>query len=336
MLTFVAALSLSAALCAALNVLLRPLLVRYALARPNARSSHKIPTPQGGGISVVIATLVVTAAILLVHPVPAAGSLPQFAAIAAATIVLAAVGAIDDMSPLDTLPRLTAQAVAVAVVISVLPAEMQIVRLMPWWVERGLLLLAGIWFVNLVNFMDGIDWITVAEVVPVTCGLVLLSHFAALPPLAVLLALTLLGAMIGFAPFNRPVARLFLGDVGSLPIGLLLCWMLLELALRGYLAAALLLPLYYVADTTVVLIRRALAGEPITQAHRSHFYQLATARGFTVLQVVGRVFAVNVVLAALAIATAARPSWASDVLAFLIGIALVAALLVIFARGTQR
>jgi UDP-N-acetylmuramyl pentapeptide phosphotransferase/UDP-N-acetylglucosamine-1-phosphate transferase len=203
-------------------------------------------------------------------------------------------------------------------------------------VERALLLLAGVWFVNLVNFMDGIDWMTVAEVVPVTIGLLLLATFDALPPLATLVALALLGAMIGFAPFNRPVAKLFLGDVGSLPIGLLLFWLLLQLAVRGHLAAAILLPLYYVADTTIVLIRRTINGEPITQAHRSHFYQLATARGFGVLQVVIRVFVVNVILAGLAVATVARPSLMTDIGALVLGSALVTGLVAIFARGTKR
>ena len=62
--------------------------------------------------------------------------------------------------------------------------------------------------------------------------------------------------MIGFAYFNRPVARLFLGDVGSLPVGLLLGWLLMQLAGRRGLAAAILLPLYYLADATITLIRR--------------------------------------------------------------------------------
>ena len=95
-----------------------------------------------------------------------------------------------------------------------------------------------------------------------------------------MVALTLCGATIGFAPFNRPIARLFLGDVGSLPIGLLLGWLLILFAGTGHIAAALLLPLYYVADTTITLIRRLIMGRKITQAHRDHFYQLAVRRGW--------------------------------------------------------
>jgi UDP-N-acetylmuramyl pentapeptide phosphotransferase/UDP-N-acetylglucosamine-1-phosphate transferase len=85
-----------------------------------------------------------------------------------------------------------------------------------------------------VNFMDGIDWMTVAEVLPVTAGLAILGVLGALPPYGIIAALALFGATLGFAPFNRPVARLFLGDVGSLPLGLLIGWLLLLLAARGH------------------------------------------------------------------------------------------------------
>ena len=154
------------------------------------------------------------------------------------------------------LPRLFLQAAAVAIVIVALPADLRLVPPLPFWLERALIGLALLWFVNLVNFMDGIDWMTVAEVVPVTAGLVLFGLMGALPNDATVVALALGGAMIGFAPFNRPVARLFLGDVGSLPIGLLLGWLLIELAGAGHLAASLLLPLYYLADATITLLRR--------------------------------------------------------------------------------
>ena len=115
--------------------------------------------------------------------------------------------------------------------------------------------------------------------------------------------MALCGGMIGFAPFNRPVAQLFLGDVGSLPIGLLLTWLLILLAGSGHLAAALLLPLYYLADATITLLRRFIKGESVMKAHRSHFYQRALDNGFSVPAVVARVFLVNVLLIGLAATT---------------------------------
>ena len=148
-----------------------------------------------------------------------------------------------------------------------------------------------------------------------------------------LVALALCGAVIGFAPFNRPVAKLFLGDVGSLPIGLLLGWLLALLAGGGHIAAALLLPLYYLADATITLIRRLMRGEPITQAHRSHFYQRALDGGLSVRRIVAEVFAVNVALGALAIATVWSGSQSMDVAALAGGGILVAALLMKFSRA---
>jgi UDP-N-acetylmuramyl pentapeptide phosphotransferase/UDP-N-acetylglucosamine-1-phosphate transferase len=185
--------------------------------------------------------------------------------------------------------------------------------MLPLWLERVIVLIAGLWFVNLVNFMDGLDWMTVSETVPVVGALILLGTLDVLSPTTAIVAAALGGAMLGFAPFNRPVAKVFLGDVGSLPIGLLLGWCLLELAYRGQFVAALLLPLYYLADATVTMLRRLVAGEKIWAAHRSHFYQRATDNGFTVLGVVGTVFVLNLGLAALAIASTAMSSTATKI-----------------------
>ena len=311
---------------------MHPLLVRYALARPNARSSHHKPTPQGGGIAVIAAmTLVVTGALVLFPPL--FDDPHRLAATLAAALGLAIVGVTDDVRPLEVLPRLILQAAAVAIVLAVLPTDLRIVPALPWWLERAGLLIGALWFVNLTNFMDGIDWMTVAEAVPVAAALGVFGMMGALPASATVVAFALCGAMIGFAPFNRPVARLFLGDVGSLPIGLVLAWLLILLASRGHLAAALLLPLYYLADATVTVLIRLMRGERVTQAHRSHFYQRAVDKGFTVSQVVARVFAVNVLLCALAAIALAAKSSALRLIILAIGIALVAALLANFNRG---
>jgi UDP-N-acetylmuramyl pentapeptide phosphotransferase/UDP-N-acetylglucosamine-1-phosphate transferase len=323
----------AAALSAGLIVVLLPALRRHALARPNARSSHVQPTPQGGGIAVVVSVAIVTlAAVTLTVP---SDERVQLAWVIGAAALIAAVGAVDDLRTLPVLPRLALQAIAVAIVIAALPADLRIVPPLPWLFERALLGVAALWFVNLVNFMDGIDWMTVAEVVPVTGGLVAVGSLGALPSAGVIAALALLGAVLGFAPFNRPVARLFLGDVGSLPVGLLLAWLLMLLALDGHVAAALLLPLYYLADASLTLARRVFAGERVWQAHRTHFYQRATDGGFTVNEIVGRVFAVNVVLAVLAFITVAVATWWIAAAALAGGAVVVAWLLRSFARGKK-
>ncbi|ABD06315.1 Glycosyl transferase, family 4 [Rhodopseudomonas palustris HaA2] len=314
--------------CAALIVATMPLLRRYALARPNARSSHRTPTPQGAGIAVVCATLAVAGSAIAVGTPSTQLPLLLFFS----TVVIAVVGAIDDIRPLPVLPRLVLQAFSVGAVVFALPDQLQLVPLLPVVVERIVLLVAGLWFVNLVNFMDGLDLITVAEIVPVSLTLVAIGLLLDSPSTGILVAAALAGSMLGFAPFNRPVAKVFLGDVGSLPIGLLLGWCLLQLAFDGHIAAAFLLPLYYLADSSITLLRRLVRREAFWRAHRSHFYQRATDNGYSVIDVVVRVFLTNLALAALAIASVVLSSPAADAVALVCGVGLVAVLLTRFAR----
>ena len=325
----IAALLASAAICFGLLLLLYPLLAGYALAKPNARSSHLTPTPQGGGIAVLGATTLVLAGAVFFGASnfqnPFALSLVFFCAVA-----LAGVGAIDDIRPLQPTLRLALQTAAVIILVVALPSALRIFSALPWWIERTLLFVALLWFINLVNFMDGIDWMTVAEVVPVTAGLALFGLMGALPRDATLVAFALCGAMIGFAPFNRPVAKLFLGDVGSLSIGLLVGWLLIVLAGEGHLLAALLLPLYYLADATLTLLRRLVNGENILHAHRSHFYQRAMDKGYSVNQIVGSVFVINIILCGLAAITVISPSIPLRGLAAIIAGVMVGSLLLKF------
>lgn len=320
---------LAAIICALLIVLLRPLLLKYALARPNARSSHRVPTPQGGGVAVITAAL---AAVMLASQFAGlrldAGLLTVFSA----TAFLACVGAVDDLRPIPVVPRLLLQAIAIAAVLAALPKGFQLFGFLPFWGERFLLLIAGLWFVNLTNFMDGLDWMTVAEIVPVTAALALFGLAGNLHGNTTMTAMALCGALIGFAPFNRPVARLFLGDVGSLPIGLLTGWFLLQLAGNGYLVAAILLPLYYLADATITLFRRIGNGDDIWVAHRTHFYQRATDNGFTVVRVVTEVFVLNVALAILAAITIYSKSAGTDAIALVLGGIMVTLVLARFSR----
>lgn len=322
----------SAVLCATLIIVLRPLLIRYALARPNVRSSHTQPTPQGGGIAVVAATIVtISLASLWARPVDICG-VPVVLLVA---VFLALVGAIDDIRPMSVLLRLVLQVAAVAAVLMVLPPQLRVIPYLPLWIERCFLLLGMLWFVNLVNFMDGLDWMTVAAMVPITIALTLIGSRGDIASNAWLVPLALSGALIGFAPFNRPVAKLFLGDVGSLPIGLLVGWHLLLLAGEGYLTAALLLPLYYLADATITLGIRLSRGEKVWMAHRSHFYQRATDNGFRVIEVAREVFILNIILAVLAIGSVAWASVQINIALLLVGGLAVGFVLMHFSRAKQ-
>lgn len=294
----------AAALAFVLLWALRPFLLRYALARPDARSSHRVPTPQGGGLAVVAAALVAGAAGLRIAGLDDA----RMAWLVVVVTILAATGLADDLRPLSAGVRLAVQAVCAALLVTFVLPPAALAEGLPSGVVATVLVLGIVWWTNLTNFMDGLDWMSVAEFVPVSLGLVVIGLAGHAGPEVAVAAAALLGALLGFAPWNRPVARLFLGDVGSLPIGIATGWMLLDLAGRGGVAAAILLPLYYVADATITLGRRALAREPVWKAHRSHYYQRARDNGLGVLAIDGRVAALNLSLLGLAGATLHWPA----------------------------
>ncbi|MGH6769852.1 MAG: glycosyl transferase [Xanthobacteraceae bacterium] len=325
----------AAALTVLATAMSLPWLRSHTLVIPEKRSSHRQPTPQGGGWAVVLATFTTAWFAAGLSGALAAGELWQLSSLTTAATLLAVVGFLDDMRNVSPIVRLIVQLVAAGLVVATLPEELRIAPAMPLFAERLCTLFLGVWFINAVNFMDGIDWIIVAEVVPITGTLVVMGLLGIIPNVEMLLALALLGAILGFAPFNKPVARLFLGDVGSQPIGLLLGWLLLALAGNGHVVAVLLLPLYYLADTTIILVRRMVRGEPFWEAHRTHFYQQAIDNGFTVPEVVARVFGVNLALAALAFISVSGESLLISLAALAAGAAIVGILLWQFARARR-
>jgi UDP-N-acetylmuramyl pentapeptide phosphotransferase/UDP-N-acetylglucosamine-1-phosphate transferase len=274
---------------------LRPLLLRYALARPNARSSHREPTPQGGGIALLAGMIAALGAAIM--PASPAGA-TEIMLVMGAAAALGVVGAVDDIRPLSPALRLALQALGVGLVIASLPPLD--LPFLPPQLERPFAILLGVWFVNLTNFMDGLDWLTVAGFAPLAGFVALMGLAGPLPHGPALVAAALCGALLGFAPANRPVARLFLGDVGALSIGLLGAYLLYRLAGTAGVIPALILPLYHVTDATLTLLRRLLNGERIWEAHRTHAYQRATDNGFSVLSVSLHVFTLNILLCGLA------------------------------------
>jgi UDP-N-acetylmuramyl pentapeptide phosphotransferase/UDP-N-acetylglucosamine-1-phosphate transferase len=269
-------------------------------------------------------------AIFLWQPKPEPSLLPVLAIAAALTLL----GALDDALTLPVPWRFVGQALAgVALVIS-LPAGFQIFPgLMPLAIERALIAFGTVWFINAVNFLDGLDWMTVVQVVPIALGVAILYALGAVPAAIGVLALALLGATLGFAVFNKHPAQVFLGDAGSLPIGLCLAFMLIFVA-KAHLAAALLLSLYTLSDSTLTLFRRILAKERIFAAHRTHFYQRGVAAGLSVKQVTARVLLLQIVLMGLAVATVLARSLTVDLVC--LGLGLLTTFLVLFAFAKGR
>ena len=277
------------AVWAATGAVLSSLRARAILDHPNERSSHTTPTPRGAGLAVIGVLLPAWCLVAALT-----GDLGVYWPTFLAALAVAAVSWRDDLQGLPAWPRLIAQAVAVAVGITALPGDGLIFQgLLPPAMDTAVAALGWLWFVNLFNFMDGFDGISAVQAAAIGAGLCLVALIGGWGGGAGIYGLILAGAALGFLPWNWHPARIFLGDVGSVTLGYLIGWLLLGAAAAGFWAAALLLPLYYLADATLTLFSRLRRREPVWQAHRKHYYQRAIRRGIGQRAVVGAVTALN-------------------------------------------
>lgn len=241
---------------------------------PGQRRSHVIPTPRGGGIGIVMAAVLTMPIGLCLFP--AVWPATVVGALVLSTVLVAAVGWWDDHRSLPVLPRLGIQQLSAAL----LAVALAIAGMSWWWVP--VLMLAGTWSINLHNFMDGIDGLLAQQVMFVGVGLALLAYAAAQPALAEAAA-CLGAAALGFWYYNRPRARIFMGDVGSGTMGLLLFALIAMLWWIDWhlLWPALILCSSFVADATLTLLGRMASGRRWYTAHREHLYQWLVRSGFT-------------------------------------------------------
>lgn len=296
---------------------------RQILDHPNERSSHSQPTPRGGGLAVT--PVVAAMLILLAYLAPG-----YPAVLAGGALILMAVSWLDDRNGLPPLPRFLLQAMVIAAYLLGLgPGELVFQGALPLWADRLLSGLGWLWFVNLFNFMDGIDGITGIETAAIGIGLAVVG--ADTTPQALAVA----GAGLGFLVWNWHPARIFLGDSGSIPLGFVLGGLLIHLACAGHLAAALILPAYYVADASITLLWRLRDGETVWQAHRRHFYQRAVQGGRSHAQVALAILAGNVLLVGCAL-LAVQGHGAAGSLAAAAVVAGLLALLTRWAGGVAR
>lgn len=233
----------------------------YGLVEPNHRSLHDRPTPHGGGLG-ICAGILLTGAWLGI-PWPALGMI----------LVLALMSWLDDMLHLPFLLRLAAHLVAAAL----LCASLDVRALWVW----PLAILAIGWMTNLYNFMDGADGLAgtmgVIGFATYACGFGMAGHEA-----AALWSGSIAAACLGFIYFNWPPARIFMGDVGSIPLGFLAgalgYWGIVENAWPIWFPLLVFSP--FVLDASLTLVRRTLSGNRAWEAHREHYYQRMVRMGY--------------------------------------------------------
>ena len=245
----------------ALRLLIGPF-ARFALDHPNERSLHERPVPRTGGIAVLAGMASVI--VFLQH----AYWLPL-----ALALILAAVSLVDDLRDMPTPVRLIAHLTAAAVLVgnALWPGH-------PLGVV--LLVIAIAWITNLYNFMDGSDGLAGGMAV-LGFGTYAVAAYLAGDPVLAALCVAIAGAAAAFLTHNFPPARIFLGDVGSIPLGFLAG----ALGVVGWQGG--LWPLWFpvlvfgpfIGDATLTLIRRLLRRERVWQAHRDHYYQRLVRMG---------------------------------------------------------
>ena len=253
---------------------------RYALARslmdvPNARSSHTVPTPRGGGVAIVLVFL----AAISVQALTGALETRLWLALLGSGALVAVVGFLDDHNHIAARWRLLGHFAASAWALLCLGGMPGVIGAVDgltalWWLF-GLLYL--VWMLNLYNFMDGIDGIASVEAVCVCAGICLVYALGGDAPLMLLPAL-LGAAVLGFLLWNWPPAKIFMGDAGSGFLGLMLAVLSVQAAWvkTEYFWAWVILLGVFVVDATFTLLRRLLRGDKVYQAHRSHAYQYAS------------------------------------------------------------
>jgi UDP-N-acetylmuramyl pentapeptide phosphotransferase/UDP-N-acetylglucosamine-1-phosphate transferase len=285
-----------AAAAAAATAALVPLLTRKGVVgEVTTRSSHLTPTPRGGGLGILVA--VVPAWVLIASESGVAWG-PAGILGLAGLLLAAAVSLKDDLATarggVRKRWRFAVQVLAVLFGLTFLAPNILYAgtseTLFGVILTGVVLALLWICYVNAVNFMDGIDGLAATHAIGVAGGAAVCFWLNGAQWPLIAISATLAAGALGFLALNRPPARIFLGDVGSIPLGLMLGFLLVILATQGAWGAALILPAYFGADAALTFLRRwrkaragALRdadGQPtkLTSAHREHAYQRAAGR----------------------------------------------------------
>ncbi|CAO5168963.1 putative undecaprenyl-phosphate alpha-N-acetylglucosaminyl 1-phosphate transferase [Frankia sp. AiPs1] len=271
------------------------------------RSSHQAPTARGGGVAIVLGLFVGVLTAVLTHGHGGPNLLP----LTAAAALFGLIGLAEDVGGVRAMRRLALQTAAsfVVTVLAVLAAVLGeptpgiaavlvVTVCAPLWITG---------FVNVFNFMDGINGIS--GVSAALSGATLAVLGAVRDAAAVSAGGILVAAVaLGFLPYNFPRARVFLGDVGSYTFGAVVAVLTAQAVLAGVPIEAALAPsALYLADTSATLVRRVRAGEPWHTAHRSHAYQRLTIAGWSHARVTGLVAGTSGLVVALSLASFGPP-----------------------------
>ncbi len=276
------------------------------LDNPNERKKHKASTATSGGI--VVAILLSLATIFYYFYI---NQEIKIIYLLAAIIILAVISTLDDIFHLQIIIRLPVQFLSSWLVIqSLSPIHVPQLDFIPSDMLNIIILVGMVYFINIYNFMDGIDGSASSVAIHIAVSfIIIVACFGSYEDnkFFIFLALTLSFACKGFLAHNWSPAKIFLGDVGSTVIGLVCGTLMLVLSKNGFLAAAIIIPGYYIADSTITLLKRIIRKERFWEPHTQHFFQVAARNLNCHAKVTKKIIKYNSVLLSLSILSVFLP-----------------------------
>ena len=256
---------------------------------PNERSSHSLPTPKGGGVAIVLSWYFGISILFALHLI----SRDLYYALMSG-ILLAVVSLIDDLINLKPYIRLIFQILSAAVALFFLkgfsPITFSEFGISSLVLFSPIAVIGIVWFVNLFNFLDGIDGYASLETSTVAMALYFLTGN--------IVCVVLIVCILGFLSWNWPKAKIFMGDVGSTQLGFIL--VVLGIYFHNTVEASIIhwvmLTSLFWFDATLTLFRRWRNGEKLTQAHKKHAYQRIVQSGFSHQKTIIMSFIINIII----------------------------------------
>jgi UDP-N-acetylmuramyl pentapeptide phosphotransferase/UDP-N-acetylglucosamine-1-phosphate transferase len=274
--------------------------------KPSKRRAHSAVTPRGGGVAIVISFSIC----FLLFCWGTHDSLTEAAWLLLPLTIVAGISLLDDIDYVPVMHRLLAHLVASGLVVYFFLWPRTILHHEPHEYLGFTAAFFGLAaFLNIYNFMDGIDGITSSESMHLSLTILLLSwlerDIIVNADLIISIATLVLACSIGFIKYNWSPAKIFLGDVGSITLGFLigLCLLLIASSSLKLFAACCVASLYYIADGGLTILIRFAKGEKIWLPHLNHFFQKAARGGMSHKQIVLRIAACNFCLMILAVTT---------------------------------
>ena len=245
---------------------------------PVERSNHKIATPKGAGIIIVIGFIFIWLKFNIYFSII---DIKEVMMVCLCMLILSIISFYDDVKDISQLPRLFVHIISAMMVVQYFHRHNIFfpIEIMPPVLEKLLLILAFAYFINIYNFMDGIDGITAINTITISIGLGVMFYLYGISNNLLYSIFILVGLMFGFLIFNWHPAKIFIGDVGSIPLGFIIGYLNFNLSMNGHLPACILLNSYYIFDASYTLIKRIMRGEKFWMPHSEHIFQIAVRSG---------------------------------------------------------